>query len=155
MNIPDQTRPTTAQDLAEIAAIAEMTALFPGDMLGGLIAGYLDGGKSDIWLTALRHERCVGFAFCEPERLTNGTWNLLAIGVAPEWQGRGVGAALMRALEETLRAGGHRVLIVDTSGDPAFARTRSFYLGNGYAEEARIREFWDVGVDKVTYWKHL
>jgi hypothetical protein len=61
----------------------------------------------------------------------------------------------MRALEETLRAGGHRILIVDTSGDPAFARTRSFYRGNGYAEEARIREFWDVGIDKVTFWKHL
>lgn len=155
MNTSHLNRPTATQDLADISAIAEATALFPGDMLDGLIAGYLDGSKSDIWLTALREDRCIGFAFCEPERLTNGTWNLLAIGVAPEWQGRGVGASLMQALEATLRADGHRILIIDTSGDPAQARTRSFYLAKGYVEEARIREFWDVGADKVTYWKHL
>ena len=71
-------RPTTRADTATIASIAEATELFPGEMLGDMIAGYLDGTKTDLWLTASSGDDAVAFAFCEPERLTNGTWNLLA-----------------------------------------------------------------------------
>lgn len=148
-------RPTNHADLAAIASIAEQTGLFPAEALGDMIAGCLDGTKDDIWLTAEHDGLPIGFAFCEAERFTNGSWNLLAIGISPERQSDGVGAALTQYLEEELRRSGHRILIVETIGTPEFARTRSFYVKNGYTEEARIREFWDVGADKVTYWKHL
>ena len=120
-----------------------------------MIAGYLYGSKEDLWLTAEQFCQPIGFAFCEPERFTNGSWNLLAIGVSPKRQGSGVGARLIRHLEEKLRQSGQRILIVETVGTPEFTRTRAFYLANGYVEEARIREFWDVGADKVTFWKRL
>jgi GNAT superfamily N-acetyltransferase len=148
-------RPTTREDSAAIASIAEATKLFPGEMLGEMIAGYLDGTKTDLWLTASSMGDAVAFAFCEPERLTNGTWNLLAIGVGPDRQGQGIGARLVARVEEVLREGGHRILLVDTSGTPEFERTRSFYRSNGFDEQARIREFYDVGTDKVVFWKHL
>ena len=148
-------RPAVRSDCDVIASIADATELFPGETLGEMIAGYLAETSGDIWLVAAANEEVVGFAFCEPERLTNGTWNMLAIGVRPEVQSRGVGAALTRHLEGVLRDAGHRILIVETIGTAEYARTQAFYLANGYVEEARIREFWDVGADKLVFWKHL
>jgi len=46
-------------------------------------------------------------------------------------------------------------LIANTSGVDEFAQTRAFYFKNGYAEEARIRDFWDAGDDKIVFWKSL
>gem|GEM_PF-4361220 len=61
------------EDADAIARIAEAAGLFPGDMLGGMIAPYLEGTKPDIWLTATVAGEPIAFAFCEPERMTSGT----------------------------------------------------------------------------------
>ncbi|MEM9555312.1 MAG: N-acetyltransferase [Acidobacteriota bacterium] len=156
-------RPATPHDTPRIAEIADATGLFPPEMLDDMIAGYFDGSKDDLWFVAESSEPPgvdasdgpIGFGFCEPERMTDGTWNLLAIGVLPARQSAGIGAAMMRHLEDTLRARGARVLIVETMGTDEFARTRAFYRRNGYVEEARIREFYEPGGDKVVFWKHL
>jgi ribosomal protein S18 acetylase RimI-like enzyme len=58
-------------------------------------------------------------------------------------------------LEADLRAKGARILIADTSGSDEFTQTRAFYRKNGYSEEARIRDFWADGDDKVVFWKSL
>ncbi len=142
-------------DVDAIGSIAEATGLFPIDMLGDMIAGYLDGTNTDIWLTAVIDDQPVGFGFCEPERMTSGTWNLLAIGVMPNRQSQGVGARLIRHLKAQLAEAGHRVLLVETIDAPEFARTRAFYLSNGFIEEARIREFYEAGADKLVFWTHL
>ena len=148
-------RAATKADTGAIARIAEATGLFPANMLDDMIAGYLDRTKADIWLTAMIGGEPIGFGFCEPERMTVGTWNLLAIGVLPDWQSQGVGAQLIRHLETTLAEQGHRILLVETVDTPDFARTRAFYLAHGFVEEARIREFYEAGTDKLVFWKHL
>lgn len=155
MTITTSIRPTVAADVTAIGRIAEATGLFPADMLPDMIGGYLDGSKQDIWLTAVARDMPIGFVFCEPERLTNGTWNMLAIGVLPDLQSKGAGALMVAHLENHLRSEGDRVVLVETLGTPEYERTRAFYLRHGYVEEARIREFYDVGGDKVVYWKHL
>ena len=129
--------------------------LFPPAMLDGMIAGYLEKATGDIWFVSVADDRVVGFGYCEPERMTSGTWNLLAVGILARHRGRGIGRAMMRYLEDRLRTAGERVLIVETMGTPAFTRQRAFYTANGYAEEARIREFYEPGGDKVVFWKHL
>lgn len=80
---------------------------------------------------------------------------MLAIAVLPQCQGKGAGAAIVKHLEGVLRERGQRILIADTSGTKAFARTRQFYRKNGYTEEARIRDFWAAGNDKVVFWKSI
>lgn len=80
---------------------------------------------------------------------------MLAIAVAPSEQGRGVGASLVQALEQTLKDKGARVLIADTSGAEPFMSTREFYRKQGYTEVGRIPEFWAAGDDKVVFWKAL
>ena len=114
----------TQADTRAIARIAEATGLFPAAMLGDMIAGYLDRTGPDIWLTATLAGEPVAFCFCEPERITEGTWNLLAIGAMPDRQSQGVGAELVRHLKATPRDGCNRVLLVETTDAPEFVRTR-------------------------------
>ena len=147
-------RPAEARDVETIGWLAEATDLFPAEMLGGMIAGYLDGSHADIWLVA-DDEGVVAFAFCEPERMADGAWNLLAIGVSPGRQGQGVGAAMLGYLEGRLAKADARILIVETLGTEAFRKTRDFYLKNGFEEEARIRDFYEEGGDKVVFWKQM
>ncbi len=47
------------------------------------------------------------------------------------------------------------MLLIETSGVPDFAGQRAFYARLGYDEEARIREFYAPGDDKIVYWKLL
>ena len=148
-------RPAEIRDIPAIKSIADATGLFPSDMVDDMIAGYFDGSKRDIWFVCGPESDAVAFGFCEPERMTDGTWNLLAIGVHPDSQGAGIGTAMLGYLEHRLADQGERVLLVETMGIPDFERTRSFYRKIGYTEEARIREFYEAGADKIVYWKHL
>ncbi|MEM1087020.1 MAG: N-acetyltransferase [Pseudomonadota bacterium] len=148
-------RPATKEDATTIGQIAEATDLFPASLLDDMIAGYLNQTSKDIWLVGEVDSKVVAFIFCEPERMTDGTWNMLAIGVLPDLQGRGHGASMTAHLERDLKKSGQRILIVETMGTPELAMTRAFYRKNGYAEEGRIREFYEPGADKVIYWKAL
>jgi GNAT superfamily N-acetyltransferase len=92
-------------------------------LLDDMAAGYLSGANADdAWLTVDDGTGPVAVAYYAPEPMTDGTWNLRLIAVHPDRQGRGHGVALTRAVERTLAARGARVLLVETSGLPAFAR---------------------------------
>ena len=151
-------RAVTMADPAALKAVIDATGLFPSDLLEGMLASFLDGtDKEAIWLTAALagNDQPFAVAYCAPERMTSGTWNLYLIAVHPDCQGHGHGSALLAQIEAMLGARGERVLLVETSGLPAFSRTRAFYEGCGYDEEARIREFYQVGEDKIVFRKAL
>lgn len=148
-------RAVTHADLPAMRSVIDATGLFPSDMLDGMIAAYLDGAApDDLWLVAGGELACAA-AYCAPERMTSGTWNLLMIAVDPASQRHGLGAALMRHVEILLAARGERILLVETSGLPEFEGVRRFYRGIGYSEEARIRDFYQAGEDKVIFRKPL
>ena len=147
-------RPAGAEDIAAIGRLAEATDLFPAEMLGDMIAGYPNGLNPDLWFVAEEAD-VLGFGFCEPERMADGAWNLLAIGVSPDRQGQGIGAAMLGYLEAALTKAEARILIVETLGTHDLQPTRDFYLKNGFDEEARIREFYEDGGDKVVFWKRI
>lgn len=97
----------------------------------------------------------VSVAYYAPERMTQGTWNLYLIAVRPEFQGKGRGSAMLRYVEDNLRQKGERLLIVETSGLEYFAPARAFYRKNGFEQEARIRDFYSSGEDKIVFCKAL
>lgn len=147
-------QPTDTQDIPALQALADAVGLFPGEMLPGMVEPFLAGRDGSRWLTCREDGAAIGLCYAAQEQLAEGTWNMLALAVLPERQGRGAGAALVRRMEDDLR-GRARILIVDTSGTPAFRDARHFYRAQGYEQEARIRDYWAEDDDKVTFRKAL
>jgi len=120
--------------------------------LDSFLAGAAEG---DCWLIDDAGRGAEGIAYYAPERMTNGTWNLYLLAVQPGRHRRGRGTALVCHVEQDLQSCGARVLLIETSGVPGFAGQRAFYTRLGYHQEARIRDFYDAGDDKIVYWKAL
>jgi ribosomal protein S18 acetylase RimI-like enzyme len=149
-------RPLCADDLPSAKEVIDSTGLFPGEMLTEMAAPFLTGtAPDDLWFVALDQKVVLGLVYCSPERMTDGTCNLLLIAVRENLQGQRVGSRLTRHLEQTLSQRNARVLIVETSGLAEFDRTRAVYATLGYVEVARIPEFYATGEDKVVFWKRL
>lgn len=150
-----QIRPLVRADLPSLEQVIESTDLFPPAMLNGMAEPYLSGSKELVlWLT-YRNPDPVALAYAAPEAMSVGTWNLYLLAVHKEHQGQGIGRALVDYVEGCLATEGQRLLLIETSGLEAFDRTRSFYRQCGYEEEARIRDFYDSGDDKVIFRKAL
>jgi len=96
-----------------------------------------------------------GYICYGPTPLTEVTWDLYWMAVAPERQGRGIGSALMKSAEkEIVRAKG-RLAIIETSSTPLYEKTRHFHLSQGYEIVARIPDFYAPGDDKLILQKRL
>ena len=148
-------RNTKPQDLPAIKSIIDAAELFPSEYLDDMFSGESDPQSGEeFWLT-FEDNGVHALAYCAPERMTNGTWNLLLIAVHPERQSEGIGQQLMSYVEDTLKKNGVRVLLVETSGTDDFVRTRSFYENIGYTNEACIRDYYDAGDDKIVFRKAL
>lgn len=150
---------TTPEDTNALLVLAEATGLFETDQIQNLsqmLEQHFNSGIASpgIWLTDY-DVKPVGIAYVAPERMTHGTWNLYLIAIHPEHQKQGRGSALLQYIEQLLTERGERVLLVETSGTDDFAYVRKFYHDSGYEEEARIRDFYIDGVDKVVFRKSL
>ncbi len=155
MKIRQTIRPLQLTDMPDVKAVIDSCGLFPSELLDAMTAGYFSGEASDdFWLT-YDDGKPIAVAYCAPERMTHGTWNLLLIAVHHGFQGKGYGTAMMRHVEDSLAARGKRLLLVETSGLPDFEKTRRFYKMIGYNEEARIRDFYQAGEDKIIFRKVL
>lgn len=152
-------RSASHADIAAILEIAVSSGLFPADgtdEVAGEIDSALRGelGSDHVWLID-DDNGPVGVAYYAPERFTEGTWNLYMLAISIPQQRQGRGANLVRHVERDLGARGARLLLIETSGVGSFARTRAFYQALGYDEEARIRDFYAEGEDKVVFRKAL
>lgn len=152
-------RLTTPDDTKALIAVAEASGLFEPqqtDELSQMLAQHFDSAANshDLWFTD-DDGGPVGVAYTAPERMTEGTWNLYLIAIHPDRQRQGRGKALLVHVEQMLAERGERVLLVETSGTEDFDYVRAFYRNSGYNEEARIRDFYTDGVDKIVFRKIL
>jgi GNAT superfamily N-acetyltransferase len=107
------------------------------------------------FLVDRREGEVAGFACYGPRALTQGTYDLYWIATAPQHRRKGVGQALLVAVEAAVADLGGRLIIVETSGLPKYAPTRAFYLATDYVLEAQLRDFYALGDDMVIFTKHL
>lgn len=99
--------------------------------------------------------KLLGYICFGPTPMTEGTFDLYWIATAPEARGKGVGSALIGAMEHELRQRGGRIVRVETSAQEAYGPTRGFYQAMRYEEEARFRDFYKPGDDLVILAKRL
>jgi ribosomal protein S18 acetylase RimI-like enzyme len=151
-------RPTEPEDQSAIIQVATASGLFEPSQTAELVQlleqFYASEDSREIWLTD-DDDGPVGVAYLAPERMTEGTWNLYLIAIHPARQRQGRGEALLEHIQNLLIQRGERILLVETSGTEDFDYVRAFYRKSGFSEEARIREFYAAGVDKVVYRKAL
>ncbi|MEM8961353.1 MAG: GNAT family N-acetyltransferase [Acidobacteriota bacterium] len=147
-------REAVPSDLEAMRRIVDAT-LFPADLLDGMVRPFFEDPDCQAFWLVFDRDGVLGLVYAEPESMTEGTWNLRAIGTLPKSQRLGVGRALMAATEERLRRAGQRLLIVDTSSSPEQIGACEFYRNLGYEQESRIRDFWTDGEDKITFTKKL
>jgi len=148
-------RSVKAGDLPFLINVVDSSGLFPGEMLEEMIGDSLNDPNSEHhWLT-YKTDEPIAVAYFAPEQMTSGTWNLYLIAVHSDYQGTGIGAQLMKHVENYLQSAGQRMLIVETSDLNDFTLTRKFYEGLNYEREAHIREFYTEGEGKIVFTKRL
>ena len=81
--------------------------------------------------------------------------DLYWIVVHPEFQGKKVGAAVLRAAEEWMAAAGRIRVYVETSTRPQYLPTRAFYTACGYQLVSEFVDFYAPGDGKATFLKVL
>lgn len=99
--------------------------------------------------------RVVGYMSYGPTPLTEGAYDLYWMAVASGEQGRGFGRKLVSWLEKTVREASGRMILIETSSQPKYEKTRRFYTGLDYKEVSRIPDFYRKGDDRITYVKYL
>lgn len=97
----------------------------------------------------------LGYVCYGPTPMTVGTFDLYWIASRRAARGRGVGTALVHAMEAELRAAGARIVRIETSQEDEYEAARSFYARLGYAEVGRIRDFYRHGDDLITLARRL
>lgn len=97
----------------------------------------------------------LGYACFGPHPLTQGTFDLYWIAVDPTVRGRGIGRALLSQVEAEIQARAGRLLLIETSGTPAYTAARRLYETCGYPCEAIVHDFYAPGDDLLIFSKHL
>ena len=122
-----------------------------------VIDGYLQDPKGTGYhvLIADADAKVAGYVCYGQTPCTEGTWDIYWVAVAGDRRGQGIGGALTRAAEEDIKKAGGRLILIETSSQPSYDNTRRFYLGQHYAQVARIPDFYTPGDDLLILQKRL
>ncbi len=150
----------TAADIKSIKEIVESTGFFYSyetDVALELASEYLARGvKSGYYfLFAEDKGRMAGYCCYGPIACTEGSYDLYWIVVHKDYQGQGVGRALLKEAEQRIAAVGGRGIYVETASRPQYAPTHHFYKKNGYQVEAVLKDFYSKGDDKLIFVKRI
>ena len=97
-----------------------------------------------------------GFLIWGRTPMTEKGYDIYWIAVDPILQGRGFGKRLMARVEDAAREETDGcILRLETSGREEYSRQRHFYGSCGFIEAGRIRDFYRLGDDLVTYVKYV
>ncbi len=157
---PVRIRPTVVGDRTPILEILHRTAMFTPEEIEvarELIDAWLyhPEQKDYILYTAEAEGTVRGYVCYGPTPATEGTYDLYWIAVDPLYQRAGIGKQLLLFIEEVVRKAQGRLIIIETSSQDKYNPTRSFYERNGYILEARIRDFYRRGDDRLIYVKRF
>jgi len=147
-------------DIERVRDIVESTRFFYDhevEIAAELVAEYVAEGESTgyYFVFADLNGVTVAYSCFGPITMSKTSFDLYWIVTHNDYRGQGIGR---KVLEETCRRArnmGCSIIIAETSGLPHYAPTRAFYISNKFEQEARLRDFYAMGDDKVFYTKRI
>ncbi len=155
--VPSTIRPAIPSDTPDLIALAIAAGMFlptEVDFLQEVLDNCPADHRVEIWSDD-PSGLPIGVVYFDPNAMSNRTWDLWMIAVAPERQGQGIGGELLRFVEAHACAGGGQLLIIETSSLPKYDATRAFYGKYGYKEVGFIPNFYADGDSKAIYMKRI
>jgi ribosomal protein S18 acetylase RimI-like enzyme len=154
-------RPFQKEDIQPLLAILRATDMFREEEIGvalelmEIVAEEKDQ-KDYASCTFVDDSNTVRGYYCVgPTPMTASTYDLYWIAVDPRVHAQGVGKQLLRHCEEYVRSKRGTLIIAETSSQPKYENTHSFYRRNHYTEASRIKDYYSRGDDLVVYTKNL
>jgi ribosomal protein S18 acetylase RimI-like enzyme len=151
-------RPVGRAHRARLEQLTRETGLFREEEVGTaveLLDESLAGDEDYRFLGAFDGDQVIGYACWGPTPGTEATYDLYWIVVDRAHQGRGIGTALLREVEQRLTTHDARLVVVETSSRDEYRPTRAFYEARGYTRVATIPAYYAAGDDLVIYTKDL
>jgi ribosomal protein S18 acetylase RimI-like enzyme len=149
------------QDRSAIYEILQQTDMFTMPEISvamDLIDAFLFNKEQKdylIFVVTTGHDEVVGYICFGPTPATEGTFDIYWIAIAPYLQKKGIGKELLKFVENQIIEKNGRIIIVETSSQQKYALTKQFYLKNSYNLEARIKDFYRFGDDRLIFVKRL
>ena len=139
--------PLRRDHLAPLAALLRATPEFTEEEVGVALEILEDTVEGDDYLVLVveRGGTAVGYACFGATPMTQGTFDLYWIAVAPGEKRGGLGRSLLDAVLDRLRREGGRLLRVETEGGPRYEGTRAFYDRLGFAVASAVLDLYGPG----------
>ncbi len=159
MEITFRTLPRT-EDIKRIEDIVESTGFFHDHevlVAVELVVERLQEGEQSGYhfVFAEADGVTVGYTCYGPIACTQSSFDLFWIATHNDFRGKGVGRRLLDETYRNVRQLGGTSLYAETSAKEQYAPTRQFYDSNRFELEARLKDFYDKGDDKLIYVKRL
>ena len=153
-------RRVEAQDRGAILQLLAGTGAFEShelDVALELVDTALNKPEQQDYLTYVLEveDEIVAYACFGKNPMTKSTYDLYWIATRADRSRQGHGQALFRFTEQEIARRGGRLLVIETSSKPSYAGSRHFYDRVGCECAARLRDFYDVGDDRVIYCKRI
>jgi GNAT superfamily N-acetyltransferase len=151
---------TRRAEFDEIMAMTKRAAVFDETevyTVTELLEGYEEGPEESgyYFLSCREASKVIGYACWGPRQLSGNGYDLYWICADPAVHSKGVGRALMNAVEEEIRKRNGVWLVIETSDTDHYAPARRLYERCGYTLAMLLQDFYHDGDGLCTYTKRL
>ncbi len=159
MNLTFRTIPVKA-DIDRVKEIVESTKFFYDheiEIAVELVTERLLNGESSgyFFVFAELDGVTVAYSCFGPISMSMTSFDLYWIATHNDYRGKGIGKKLLEETCNQARKMGCSIIIAETSGLEHYAPTRAFYISNKFELEARLKDFYAIGDDKLFYTKRI
>ena len=159
MNLTFRTSPENI-DIIRIKEIVDSTGFFYDyevEIAVALVEERLKDGESTGYhfVFAEVDDITVAYSCFGPISMSKTSFDLYWVATHNDFRGKGIGKKLIEETFRQARNMGCIIIIAETSGREYYAPTRAFYDSNKFELEARLKDFYDIGDDKLFYTKRI
>lgn len=153
----DEPRPSDRKRVREIVVSSGFFSEAELEVAVELVQERLNKGIESGYhfLFAEKDRQVAGYSCFGPIPCTEESYDIYWIAVEERLRGSGLGAEILKRVEEKIRERGGKRIYVETSSREQYRPTRAFYGRCGYRKEATLKNFYSPGDDKVIYLRVL